>query len=133
MEHQKDIWEQLWTGEIRSWWIFRSTDGGDSWTDVTPMNAWNLTGFRPDITLITTGNTVLAIGNDDGMVIHSVDSGDTWTPIESPGISPMQFSVRCAAALDGNTFYTGGSSGIHRSTDGGKTWHRFHTGLGKSC
>jgi len=41
----------------------------------------------------------------------------------------MQFSVRCAAALDGNTFYTGGSSGIHRSTDGGKTWHRFHTGL----
>ena len=125
----EDIWEQLWTGEIRSWWIFRSTDGGDSWTDVTPMNAWNLTGFRPDITLITTGNTVLAIGNDDGMVIHSVDSGDNWTPIESPGISPMQFSVRCAAALDGNTFYTGGSSGIHRSTDSGKTWHRFHTGL----
>ena len=125
----EDIWEQLWTGEIRSWWIFRSTDSGDSWTDVTPMNAWNLTGFRPDITLITTGNTVLAIGNDDGMVIHSVDSGDNWTPIESPGISPMQFSVRCAAALDGNTFYTGGSSGIHRSTDSGKTWHRFHTGL----
>ena len=125
----KDIWERLWKDEIRSWWIFRSTDGGDSWTDVTPMNAWNLTGFHPDITLITTGNTLLAIGNDDGMVARSVDCGDTWTSIESSGISPMQFSVRCAAALDGNTFYTGGSSGIHRSTDGGKTWHRFHTGL----
>ena len=49
--------------------------------------------------------------------------------IESSGISPMQFSVRCTAALEGNTFYTGGSSGIHRSTDGGKTWHRFHPGL----
>ncbi len=125
----KDIWERLWKGEMRSWWIFRSTDGGDSWTDVTPMNAWNLTGFHPDITLITTGNTLLAIGNDDGMVARSVDCGNTWTSIESSGISPMQFSVRCAAALDGNTFYTGGSSGIHRSTDGGKTWHRFHTGL----
>ena len=125
----KDIWERLWKGEIRSWWIFRSTDGGDSWTDVTPMNAWNLTGFRPDITLITTGNTLLAIGNDDGMVVRSVDCGNTWTSMESSGISPMQFCVRCAVALDGNTFYTGGSSGIHRSTDGGKTWHRFHTGL----
>ena len=123
------IWEQLWKGEKRSWWIFRSTDGGDSWTDVTPMNAWNLTGLRPDITLITTGNALLAIGNDDGMVVRSVDCGATWTSMESSGISPMQFSVQCAAALDGNTFYTGGSSGIHRSTDGGKTWHRFHTGL----
>ena len=63
------------------------------------------------------------------MVVRSVDCGDTWTSIESSGISPMQFSVRCAVALDGNTFYTGGSSGIHRSTDGGKTWHRFHIGL----
>ena len=125
----EDIWEQLWKGEMRSWWIFRSTDSGDSWTDVTPMNAWNLTGFRPDITLITTGNTLLAIGNDDGMVVRSVDCGDTWTSMESSGISPMQFCVRCAVASDGNTFYTGGSSGIHRSTDGGKTWHRFHTGL----
>ncbi len=125
----KDIWERLWKGEMRSWWIFRSTDSGDSWTDVTPMNAWNLTGFRPDMTLITTGNTLLAIGNDDGMVVRSVDCGDTWTSMESSGISPMQFCVRCAVALDGNTFYTGGSSGIHRSTDGGKTWHRFHTGL----
>ncbi|MCY3549392.1 MAG: sigma-70 family RNA polymerase sigma factor [Candidatus Poribacteria bacterium] len=125
----KDIWERLWKGEMRSWWIFRSTDGGDAWKDITPMNAWNLTGFRPDITLITTRNTLLAIGNDDGMVARSVDSGDTWTSIASSGISPIQFSVRCAVALDGNTFYTGGSSGIHRSTDGGKTWHRFHTGL----
>ena len=125
----KDIWERLWKDEIRSWWIFRSTDGGDSWKDITPMDAWDLMGMLPNITLLAAEGTLLTIGNDDGMVIRSVDCGDTWTSIESSGISPMQFSVRCATALDGNTFYTGGSSGIHRSTDGGKTWHRFHTGL----
>ena len=125
----KDIWERLWKGEMRSWWIFRSTDGGDSWKDITPKNAWDLMGMLPNITLLAAEEMLLVIGNDDGMVVRSVDCGDTWTSIESSGITSMQFSVRCAAASDGNTFYTGGSSGIHRSTDSGKTWHRFHTGL----
>jgi len=39
----------------------------------------------------------------------------------------MQFSVSSTAALDGNTFYIGGSTGVHRSTNGGKIWHRFNT------
>ena len=39
----------------------------------------------------------------------------------------MQFSVGSTAALDENTFYIGGSTGVHRSTNGGKTWHRFNT------
>jgi len=125
----EDIWKRLWKGEIRSWWIFRSTDGGDSWKDITPMDTWGLMGRGPSLTLLAAEGTLLAIGNDDGMVARSVDCGDTWTSIESSGITPTQFSVRCAVALDGNTFYIGGSSGIHRSTDGGKTWHRFHTGL----
>ncbi len=126
----EDIWKRLWKSEIRSWWIFRSFDGGDSWKDITPMDTWGLMSMGPSLTLLAAEETLLAIGNDDGMVARSVDCGDTWTSMESSGISPMQFSVRCAVALDGNTFYTGGSSGIHRSTDAGKTWHRFHTGLG---
>ena len=123
------MWEQLWQGKKRSWWIFRSTDGGDSWTDVTPMNAWKLIGLRPDITLMTTGKTLLAIGKEDGTMVRSMDKGDTWTPLQSIGISATWSSVRKTLVLDENTFYTAGNSGVHRSSDSGKTWHRFNTRL----
>ena len=29
-------------GLERGWWIFRSTDLGDSWDDITPTNAWRV-------------------------------------------------------------------------------------------
>ena len=111
-----------------SWWVFRSTDGGDSWTDVTPTDARDLMmKTLPTIKLLASGKTVLLIGGEEGVVARSTDCGNTWRSTESSGITPMQFSVGSAVALDENTFYTGGIPGIHRSRDGGETWHRFNT------
>ena len=111
-----------------SWWVFRSTDGGDSWTDVTPTDARNLImKTLPSIKLVASGKTVGLIGGEEGVVVRSTDCGDTWRSTASSGITPMQFSVSSAVALDENTFYTGGITGIHRSRDGGETWHRFNT------
>ena len=123
----EDIFKQLWSGEKRSWWVLRSTDGGDSWTDITPADPSNRMGILPRITLLASGETLLVIGTDDGVVARSCDSGNTWTSPELSGITPMQFSVRNTVALNETTFYTAGSTGIHRSTDSGKTWHRFNT------
>ncbi|MYK97002.1 sigma-70 family RNA polymerase sigma factor, partial [Candidatus Poribacteria bacterium] len=117
----------LWRGEKLSWWVFRSADGGDSWTDITPVEARDLMRVLPQVTLLTSEKVLLLIGRDNGMVVRSTDGGDTWTYIESSGITPMQFSVGSTLALDPNTFYTRGCTGIHRSTDGGQTWHRFNT------
>ena len=110
-----------------SWWVFRSTDNGDSWTDITPSDARNLMTTLPPIKLLASGKTLLLIGEEEGVVARSIDCGDTWKTVESSGITPIPFSVNCAAALDENTFYTGGIAGIHRSRDGGETWHRFNT------
>ena len=110
-----------------SWWVFRSADGGDSWTDITPTDARNLMITLPQITLLTSGKTLLLISGDEGVVARSIDCGNTWKSTESSGITPIQFSVNCAVALDENTFYIGGITGIHRSTDGGETWYRFNT------
>ena len=123
----EENFKRLWESEQRSWWIFRSADGGDSWADITPADTSLVIGVLPQITLLAAGETLLLIGKDDGVVAHSVDCGNTWASIESSGITPMQFSIGSTVALDENTFYTGGSTGIHRSTDGGKTWHRFNT------
>ena len=123
----EENFKRLWESEKRSWWIFRSADDGDSWADITPADTSLVIGVLPQITLLAAGATLLLIGKDDGVVARSIDSGDTWTSIESSGITPMQFSVGKTVALDEHTFYTGGSTGIHRSTDGGKTWHRFNT------
>lgn len=111
----------------QSWWVLCSTDNGNSWTDITSTDVREIMKTLPEIKLLASGNTLLLIGGEEGVVARTIDSGKTWKTEESSGITPTQFSVNCSAALDENTFYTGGITGIHRSTDGGKTWHRFNT------
>ncbi len=120
---------QMDRGQKRSWWIFRSTDKGESWTDITPTNAWPIMGHAPSVELAAVGKTVLVIGRSDGGVVRSIDSGDTWTREENTGITmAMGYSVSSVVALNESTFYTYGNSGMHRSIDGGKSWERFNPG-----
>ncbi len=120
---------QMERGQKRSWWIFRSTDKGESWTDITPTNAWPIKGHAPSVELAAVGQTVLVIGTSDGGVVRSIDSGDAWTREENTGISMgIGYSVSSVVALNESTFYTYGNSGMHRSIDGGKSWVRFNPG-----
>ena len=110
-------------GLERSWWIFRSTDLGDSWDDITPTNAWPEKGWPPDIKLVAAGETLLAMG--DGMV-RSTDAGDTWMPPQTPGTSPPTDSGSPAVALNERIFYVRSWDGLHRSTDRGKSWNKVN-------
>ena len=123
-----DALRQLSRGQKRSWWIFRSTDKGESWTDITPTNAWPIAGHSPPVELAAIGKTLLVIGRNDGAVARSIDRGDTWTREKTTGISVASYSVGSIVALNESIFYTGGNSGIHRSIDGGKSWERFNPG-----
>ncbi len=112
-------------GLQRSWWIYRSTNLGNSWTDITPTNAWNIKGWPPFVKLVASGNTLLAM--EKGMV-RSTDSGDTWMPVQAPGTTPsMNADVNNATVVNGEIFYVGSSDdGLHRSTDAGKTWNKVN-------
>ena len=110
-------------GLERGWWIFRSTDLGNSWEDITPTNAWPVKGSPPGIQLIAAGETLLAM--EEGMV-RSTDAGGTWMSPLTPGTSPSTSYGLPAVALNERTFYVYGWDGLHRSTDGGESWNKVN-------
>ena len=84
--------------------------------------------------------------NEDrlGGIFHSTDFGASWTQImdenESALVNP-EIGITVLAnigeirlpqgivAMDKRTFYRAGASGIHRTTDGGQSWHLFTNGI----
>ena len=106
-------------GQQRTWWIFRSTDMGNTWEDITPENAWPVKGLHPDITLIAAGETLLAM--EDGTVC-SIDGGDTWMSPLQPDSSPKMWFGLPIVAVNDQIIYVGSEDGFQRSTDGGKSW-----------
>ncbi len=118
-------------GLERGWWIFRSTDLGDSWEDIAPTNAWPVKGLPPRLQLFAVGETLLAM--EHGMVC-SPDSGNTWLPPQLSGPDPLihpDISFK-AAAVNEDVFYVSGRNGLHRSTDSGKSWHKVNITTDKS-
>ena len=121
-----DPWEAS-EGRRRTWWLFRSTDYGNSWEDITPTDAWSVKGRPPELTLVAAGETLLIM--ERGMV-RSTDGGDTWMPPQSAGTSPLTTLFRLgnpyAVALNEHVFYVNSNDGLHRTTDGGKSWNRVN-------
>ena len=77
-------------------------------------------------------------------VFHSIDLGASWTEIGHENKSPFMSTALGAVTLintdetfltqgvvtaDKSTFYKGGSFGIHRTTDGGRSWQPFMNGI----
>ncbi len=126
--------------------IFRSTDLGNTWVDISPVIGKNERGelwmelppvddgFRlqmfSGIQLVAVGETLVVMGTH--VLLHSSDSGDTWTDIGKDigiGENALSQSIFPVVALDENNFYTSDISGIARSRDAGVSWHPFSTGM----
>ncbi len=106
-------------GRQRTWWIFRSTDLGNTWKDITPTNAWSIKGWYPDLKLIAAGENILLM--EKGMVM-STDGGESWLPPLKPNASPSMDSYSPAVVLNDHSIYVGSGDGFQSSKDGGKTW-----------
>ena len=113
--------------EQRTWWMFRSSDFGNSWEDITPTNAWPVKGRAPWIQLVAVGETLLASEMYGGMV-RSTDGGGTWLAPQPPGTSFPLSPIYAAATVTENTIYVAGNTGLYRTTNGGESWDLVNIG-----
>lgn len=112
--------------------LFKSTNGGDSWTNITgnlPSLSVHAIGLSP-----TNPGLVYAATRAAG-VWKSTDGGVTWSESLPGAMRNSIFPSKVMMALvvdprnDSIVYAADLRSGVYRTTDGGGTWARIGTGL----
>ncbi len=101
--------------------IFKSTDGGASWSDVTPdqLNAyWGCYFLNENLGLVLGGGC----GGQTQKFYKTTDGGDTWSLFE---LSETNSGLTDLIIYPNGEAYASGSGTIFRSTDFGSTWYLF--------
>ena len=99
----------------RSFDLYKSTDGGDSWHRV------EMHGVQPDAyaaLAIDRAGTLYATGRG---LLKSSDGGATWSP---SGLSGQIRDI----AMDSGLLYASTDAGLFRTTDGGASWQPLGRG-----
>ncbi|MCW8803360.1 MAG: T9SS type A sorting domain-containing protein [Ignavibacteriaceae bacterium] len=97
--------------------IYRSSDRGNSWTQVFAANSSHQI---IDITLNTSGN-FSAVSDFSGVFFLSTDEGVTW---DSISVLPYSHGRRIYCSANGDLY--AGSYGVYRSTNEGLSWNQLN-------
>jgi len=134
--------------------VYKSTDNGDTWTQMTAFH-------KPIFCLKSQGDLVIAATQP--AFYRSTDAGVNWQRIDSVYINCLEMSgkyiyaskadgglisstnkgatwfsitnnigdsnITSLAAISGNVVYAGTASGVYLSVDGGKTWKAYNSGF----
>ncbi|HEX9002818.1 MAG TPA: Ig-like domain-containing protein, partial [Blastocatellia bacterium] len=107
--------------EASGYGIYRSTDGGQSWSSVSA----GLTEAAQNIRVFLTVGSSLYAGTSQG-VFRSTD-GQNWMPL-SNGLSGNALDVQTFLSV-GSSLYAGTLGGVYRSSDAGQNWTSLSNGL----
>ena len=131
-----------------TWWsLYRSTDLGDTWYAVDPrkkldgsvvesstvsINFKNPqlaseTVLKPSVKIFASRAKVMV--TDGQNHYYSSDTGETWFSLNLQDTLYHRRPALPVVMLDAKTFYIGSTTGVHRTTDGGESWHQFNTGI----
>lgn len=115
--------------------LWKSTNGGSSWTLVTSSNNWGSMGVT-DIAIHPTNSNTIYVATGDGNasdtysigLLRSTDGGNTWTNLQNWTINQQRTISRVLInPSNPQIIMTFGSNGIWRSTNGGTSWTQVST------
>ncbi len=110
--------------------LYRSTNGARAWRRVrgVPTETVQAIAFSPTFP----DDGTIFVGTEDAGIFRSTNRGMRWQPVndglvdaeddEPPPVNALWISPQFAD--DGTIFAGTAGSGVHRSTDGGKTWQQ---------
>lgn len=109
--------------------IFKSTDGGNTFTNVTGNNLPNR--YPREITVNPANSNELYVvfsGFGTGHIFKSINGGTTWTDI-STTLPDLPFHCLAIDPQNPTHLFAGCDYGMFLSTDAGNTWNTFNTGF----
>ena len=103
--------------------LWKSTDGGASWTPIDNLPFAALQALVPDPKAL---RTLYAVASDTG-IFKSTDDGNTWSAINN-GIDDSLLNQLAVNPANTSVMYTGGLLGhVYRTVDGGANWSLVHS------
>jgi photosystem II stability/assembly factor-like uncharacterized protein len=138
--------------------LFKTTNGGESWTQISPDLTREDPGVPPNLDAATAADapkekrrgviytiapsplraTTLWVGTDDGLIQRTDDDGKTWAAVTPTALTPWSKVVMLEAShADVNEAYAAVDRHrledyepyIYRTRDGGRTWQKITAGL----
>jgi len=105
--------------------IWKSMDGGDSWTELTngiPDADKGRIGLAISASSPNVLNALIETADDETTgTYRSEDGGESWEMVSDLNVRPMYYSEIFIDPLDPNRVYTVATNS-YRSDDGGRTW-----------
>ena len=138
--------------------LFKTTNGGESWTQISPDLTREEPGVPPNLDVATAADApegkrrgviytiapsplrapTVWVGTDDGYIQLTNDDGKTWQNVTPPELTSWSKVVMMDAShFDVNEAYAAidrhrledNEPYIYRTRDSGKTWQKITTGL----
>lgn len=117
---------------VRGLGIFKSTDGGTTWTQLASTNNSNFYYNQKLVIKDVAGTEYLFAGTRAGLR-RSIDGGVTWTKVLGSGVTATSDRIAdIELAANGDLYATTGifqTDGIYKSTNNGSTWSKLTGGL----